>query len=1120
MDHINRKIDRFIKRFYFSALIKGALLFFGLGLIYILFWVFIEHLFWLPKTGRTLIFWLILVFEGFLFYKFILAPILKYFKVLKGISYEDAATLIGEALPEVDDRLLNTIQLKTKEQTDLLLASLEKREIEFRPFLFEKSINLKDNIKYLKYALAPILILIPFYLFGKQDALEGSLRRVVDYNTVYTKPPPFVFKLDKDNLSVIQGETFSLNVEIVGDLIPADVQISFADKEYYLKKINLNSFSFNFPLIDSDLQFQLFSGPVKSKVYNLKLIKAPLISNANLILTYPKYTNKAKEKIENFGNIRTPRGTKVTWDLSASSTKTISFFDGKSTESFVKKGSRFFYNRHVFSSFDYRISTSNEFLSFYEPLDFSLEIIDDEPPVIEVEGETSEKLSEVMYFYGQMSDDYGITALRINYYPAGRKDLVKTIEIRDYNLENLTFSYVFPGNLELNEGRAYDVFFEVFDNNPFPSPNRSKSKTFRYLNKSTQDLIKENIKIQEEAINEFKESRLIFQEQETDIDSFKKLQSQSTTFTFTDQQRISELLNRQKRQDDILKRFNEKINQSLNQFDNDFKDPLKEEINRRLHNQEDQLKKNEKLIEEIRNLSDKLDKDAVLERIDRLASESKSKQRSLKQMFELTKRYYVRQKAIQLKQQLKQLSESQTATYERETNENSIEAQMEINRTFNDITNDIDSLLMQNSSLSKPLPFYDSEKEQESIKSDQSNAVDNMINQNKALNEKDKKSFSSKAKKFQKKSAQKMSELSEMFSGFLGQGGQQQLIEDASMLRQILDNLLLFSFEQEALMLSLKRNNPKQINYATMLLKQNEIKNYFEHIDDSLFVLSLRQPLISEKINSEVSEVLFNMDKSLDLLANSSIREGLASQQYALTSANNLANILSNILSSMEMEISPGQGEGDMQLPDIIMNQAQLNKDAQDAKNKTEQGSQPNGQEQGKSNKLTNSIGSGDKQQNSSGDDNSLAESYFDSEESGEAIMKLYKKQQQLRQVLEAILKEKGLAAAFESVTNKMKNIEQSLINQGVTDENISLIKDLKYELLKLEAALNEKGQDERRESKTNNKLFNPSSIEAIESLRQKFNSRELLNRQELPLQDEYMKRVLDYFNKKDDNFQ
>ena len=71
---------------------------------------------------------------------------------------------------------------------------------------------------------------------------------------------------------------------------------------------------------------------------------------------------------------------------------------------------------------------------------------------------------------------------------------------------------------------------------------------------------------------------------------------------------------------------------------------------------------------------------------------------------------------------------------------------------------------------------------------------------------------------------------------------------------------------------------------------------------------------------------------------------------------------------------------------------------------------------------------------------------------------------------------------------------------------------------MKLEVALNEKGQDERRESKTNNELFTPTSTEAIESLRQKFNSREPLNRQTLPLQEEYMKRVLDYFKRKYDN--
>ena len=1114
MSHINRKIDRFIKRYYFSALIKGALLFFGLGLIYILFWVFIEHLFWLPKIGRTLIFWLILVFEGILFYKFILAPILKYFKVLKAISYEEAAILIGEALPDVDDRLLNTIQLRTKEQTDLLLASLEKREVEFSSFLFEKSINLKDNIRYLKYALAPILILIPFYLFGKQGALEGSLKRVVDYNTAYTQPPPFVFKLNEENLSVVQGETYSLDVEIVGDLIPDDVQISFGNEESYLKKINLNSFSFNFPLIDSDLQFQLFSGPVRSMVYNLKLIKAPLISKANLILTYPKYTNKAKEKIENFGNVSVPRGTKVSWDLAAVSTKAISFYDGEITKPFIKKGNNFFYERRVFSTFDYTISTSNEFLSSYEPLDFLIEVFNDQPPNIEVESELVKNLNEVMYFYGQMSDDYGITSLRLIYYPAGREDLSKSVEISDYNFNNFTFSYIFPGSLNLDQNKPYDVYFEVFDNNPFPSPNKSRSNIFRYLNRSREELINENTKVQEEAINEIKESAPMFEEHESDLNLFKSSQMQKNKLTFNDQQRISELLNRQKEHDAILKRFNNKINQSMDLFDDKDKDPLKEEIKRRLLLQRDQLKDRDKLIDEIMDLSKKIDKDAILDRLDEMTSKFKSQQRSLKQMLELTKRYYVRQKANQLENQLKELSENQQMISKMDMAENNVRSQEQMNKSFDKISKQLDSLFLENSSLSKPIPFSNSKNEQESIKLDQNNAINDLINYDNSTEQEPKTNFASKVKKSQKKAAQKMSELAKRMSGLSGGGGPQQLMEDASMLRQILDNLLVFSFEQEALILSFKQPDQNQRDYPSKLIKQNTIKQHFEHIDDSLFVLSLRQPRISEKINKEISDVFFNMDKSLKLFANSRINEGLAFQQYTLTSANNLADILSNILSSIEMEINPGQGEGEMQLPDIIMSQEQLQKDAQDSKNMIDQALTPSSQQRkGKNSQgMRDNIG-GDQKPQRNNDGTTLKESYMDSEESGEAVMRLYKKQQQLRQALESLLKERGFTPSAQDVLNKMKKIEQSFLNQGVTNENIGKIKDLRYDLLKLESALNEKETENRRESQTNTDSFDPASNNVIKSLIQKFNSREQLNRETLPLNEIYMKRVFDYFN-------
>ncbi|MEC8323269.1 MAG: hypothetical protein VXZ57_01215, partial [Bacteroidota bacterium] len=68
LNQIESKLEKFIKRYYLSAVIRGALLFFGFGVLYILFWVIVESFFWLPSTARGLIFWCIIGFEAVLFY--------------------------------------------------------------------------------------------------------------------------------------------------------------------------------------------------------------------------------------------------------------------------------------------------------------------------------------------------------------------------------------------------------------------------------------------------------------------------------------------------------------------------------------------------------------------------------------------------------------------------------------------------------------------------------------------------------------------------------------------------------------------------------------------------------------------------------------------------------------------------------------------------------------------------------------------------------------------------------------------------------------------------------------------------------------------------------------------
>ena len=109
--------------YHLSALLKGLLLFFGIGLLYVLLLLSIEYFFWLGSTGRLFLFWCVFGFEAVLFYGFIFIPLAKYFKIQKGIDFETASKIVGDHFPEVKDKLLNVLQLNQQsDHTEFLLA--------------------------------------------------------------------------------------------------------------------------------------------------------------------------------------------------------------------------------------------------------------------------------------------------------------------------------------------------------------------------------------------------------------------------------------------------------------------------------------------------------------------------------------------------------------------------------------------------------------------------------------------------------------------------------------------------------------------------------------------------------------------------------------------------------------------------------------------------------------------------------------------------------------------------------------------------------------------------------------------------------------------------------------
>jgi hypothetical protein len=139
-------------------------------------------------------------------------------------------------------------------------------------------------------------------------------------------------------------------------------------------------------------------------------------------------------------------------------------------------------------------------------------------------------------------------------------------------------------------------------------------------------------------------------------------------------------------------------------------------------------------------------------------------------------------------------------------------------------------------------------------------------------------------------------------------------IED---LKQILDNLMFVSFDQEKLLNNsnnlLDFNNPV-IN--EIRVKQKVLSGQIDFIGDSLYALSKRTPEIGSVINKEMLSLKTNAKASIESFENGNIGASRMFQQYTITAANNLALFLSEALENIKkLQKQGGEGDEDCDKP-------------------------------------------------------------------------------------------------------------------------------------------------------------------------------------------------------------
>jgi len=1112
------KLDEFIRKYYKNQLIRGLLYATGIVLAFYLAVTLLEYFGQFDTTVRTILFYLFVLSNGFVLARLVVIPLLKLNKMGKIISKEQASEIIGRHFNNVQDKLLNVLQLQQISElptpnltagqagSQLVFASINQKIKELKPIPFASAIDLSQNRKYVKYAALPLLLLL-LLLFFIPRIITESTERLIKHNTYFEKQAPFQFIIKNKELKTPQQEDFLLEIKMGGQILPEEIFVYLSGSEYKLTKEGKNQFSFLFKNVQKNIPFHLSADGFSSKEYELVALPKPILLDFSLQLNYPKYIGKKDEMLNNTGDLVIPAGTKVTWNFNTQNAKQMKF-RFQDTAFFISPTgeNKFTASQTFLKDKSYSITTSNEYLQNRDSVTYSVNVIPDVFPEITVEERKDSVSLRQFYYAGNIKDDYGFSKLAFNYRfithtdsSSGKSSESKMRSVVIPVAKNVTqqsfYHFWDLTNLSVSPGDEIEYYFEVWDNDGVNGSKSTKSHSMIYRAPTMSEITKSVEKKNSEIKNEMEESIKQAKELEKEMSDLYKKILEKKNLSWEEKKKLEDLLKKQK---ELEEKINEikKENQQNNQQQSEFQKASSEiqEKQQQLQQLMDQVMTDEmkKMFEEMQKLMDKMDKNKIQEMLEKMQLSNKDIEKELDRNLEIFKKMEFEQKFEKTLDKLNELSKKQDElgdkSLDKKADDKELKKQQDsLNKQFDEIKKDMQDLEKKNSELENPEKMPDTKQKQEEISQEQQNSSQ-QLNENKNKN----------ASKSQKSASQKMNQMAQQMGEMMSQMQQEQEGEDEQALRDILNNLIQLSFDQEALMKEVEKTKPDNPQYIKLSQQQKKLKDDSKMIEDSLFALSKRQPMISSVVNREISSINNNMDKSIEEMGKRENRftpDISSRQQFSMTSINNLALMLNESLDQMQSNCKssgqctkpgsckkPGHGQKPS-ASSMRKMQEQLKQKMEALKKAMEQGKNQQGAKQGNSNW-------------------------------SQELVKIAAQQEALKQMMMQMQKEGGMNAGDMKNTLKMiEETQKDIVNRVLNEETLKRQEQILEKLLDYEKAEKERDTEKKRQAEQAKDDYKRNLSQFMEYNTRKEKETELLKTVPPSFKSFYKNKVSEYFN-------
>ncbi|OJU73886.1 MAG: hypothetical protein BGO09_00610 [Bacteroidetes bacterium 47-18] len=1089
------KLDLFIRKYYFNQLLKGALLFLIIGLILFLVTAMGEYYLYFPVAVKLPLVILLAAAGVWGLVRYVITPLFRMQKIGKRITHEQAAVIIGQHFKEVDDKILNVIQLRgqaavTAADMSLLEAGIGQKTAQLAHVPFTNAVDLRRNRKYLPW-FAGLVMILAVVGWWMPQLLKDSTSRLLQPATAFEPPAPFTFRVDAPALRATLWQPHDIVVRLEGDKLPEAVYIHIDGEALLMTPLGDHTFRYTIARVNNTHSFYFSTVGYQSESYRLVVDFLPVIDAVEVVLRYPRHTGKATETLMVFSDLQVPEGTIITWKIQAQHTHNITvLMDSVQVLQTEQKGGAWSWEKQVLDQAAFRVLIQGEQARLTDTFAYTISVIKDNLPVLEVQTRRDTVIGDQMVFTGLASDDYGLQSLTFHYEvidASGKVVTQKSARLPVGSPLTAQISHYFDaGVIDRLPDQNIRMYIQACDND-IVNGGKCVRSAYVYLKekgaagaREEQNALEQNAERLQETLDA---SRKQQQSMQKDMQDLKNKMLDARTMDWQQEQQLEAMVREQeqlkKQMEAVRKRLEEQQKQTAQMEMSPSLMEKQEEVKKQLNQIID--KELQEQLQRLQELRQQKDPQQAFEKMQQMEQQNKLFQMNMERVQEL-----IKQLELQLAMELAAQKIDEFVAKEQDILEKTERGDLsgELKKEQEQVRKDFEKMVQE---VTKDLNAKEQQAKKESaagaeMKEDAADVSEHMEESGESLDKKDQEG----ARRQQQQSISKMQQMSKKMKEKAGGMDMEQLDLDIKATRQLLSNLLRFSFDQEKLIEKVKVTPVHSNSFVDLNKEQARLAANARMIRDSLFSLSKRVFQIAATVNKETTELELNIQQSLKFLQDRQTSLAQVRQQHAMTNANSLALILNELLENLMGEMqssgeqsggsggSPGgkskgksgeggEGAGD-QLKDIITKQQQLGKGMQQGQGRQGQGGQTGQGTQG-------SGGSGNNGQGSSGGggNNGPDGEYGDAKE----LARMAREQAQLRQQLNqlnSILNSKGIKGVGKQMTDLqhlMDKNETDLVNRRLTRELLLRQQEIMTRLLEAEKAVREQEQDDKRKGNT-----------------------------------------------------